>query len=102
MGFIKPFGILKVGIVLFRGYMKNKKYNFLSLNLLKILMLSISFVCYSAYAQHTDLKINKNDVEQTLKNFIILGGEIHGSLLVSQKGEIVFSKGYGYSNRKMG
>lgn len=99
--FINDFGVLKLSTALFRGYMK-KKYNFLRLNLLKLLALSITFVCCSAYAQHTELRINKNDVQQTLKNFIASGGEIHGSLLVSQKGEIVFSKGYGYSNRKYG
>lgn len=100
--FINHFGILKLSTALFRGYMKNKKYNFFRLNILKLLALSITFACCSVYAQHTELRIHKNDVQQTLKNFIISGGEIHGSLLMSQQGEIVFSEGYGYSNREKG
>lgn len=81
--FINHLGIFKVSTALFRSYMKNKKYNFFRLNLLKLLVLSITFVCCSAYAQHTELRINKNDVQQALKNFITLGREIYGCLLIS-------------------
>ncbi len=58
----------------------------------------ILIMCMSCQAQ----KSNNNGIEQKIENYLeqLEKDQFHGSVLVAHKGEILVSKGYGFSNKE--